>query len=253
MQRLWHKRSRFAAPTGAALLPGQCALWLPPARRRPWVVATARLCASASTRDETRCSPTPLHAQASAELAKIDSTNAELETLARSSFHPDCEAAINRQINIEYNISYVYHTLFAYFDRDNIGLRGFAKYFKESSAEERAHAELLMQYNSKRGGRVVLQSLITPQSEFDHAEKGDALYAFELALSLEKLNFMKLRELHDVALANNDAPLVHFVKNQLLADQADSVKKVSEFVSQLRRVDKGLGVFEFDARLSKMA
>ena len=30
-------------------------------------------------------------------------------------------------------------------------------------------------------------------------EAGDALYAMELSLSLEKLNFAKLRQLHDVA------------------------------------------------------
>lgn len=35
--------------------------------------------------------------------------------------------------------------------------------------------------------------------------KGDALYAMELALSLEKLNFTKLRELHAVADAAEDA------------------------------------------------
>ena len=28
------------------------------------------------------------------------------------------------QINIEYNISYIYHSLYAFFDRDNIGLPG---------------------------------------------------------------------------------------------------------------------------------
>ena len=58
-------------------------------------------------------------------------------------FHADCEAAINEQINVEYNISYVYHALFAYFDRDNVALPGFAKFFKDNSSEEREHAELL--------------------------------------------------------------------------------------------------------------
>ena len=40
---------------------------------------------------------------------------------------------------------------------------------------------------NKRGGRVKLQPLTAPESEFDHAEKGDALYAMELTLSLEVL------------------------------------------------------------------
>ena len=42
-------------------------------------------------------------------------------------------------------------------------------------------------------------------------------------------------------------------EGQLLADQANSVKAVAEFVSQLRRVGKGLGVFEMDRKLAGLA
>ena len=43
-----------------------------------------------------------------------------------------------------------------------------------------------------------------------HAQ-GDALYSMELALSLEKLNFIKLRELHRVAANAEDAQLADFI------------------------------------------
>ncbi|KAL1172218.1 hypothetical protein V6Z11_A05G335000 [Gossypium hirsutum] len=111
----------------------------------------------------------------------------------------DCEASINEQINVEYSVSYVYHAMFAYFDRDNVALKGLAKFFKESSLEEREHAEKFMEYQNKRGGKVKLQSIVMPLSEFDHAEKGDALYAMELALSLEKLTSEKLFNLRSRA------------------------------------------------------
>jgi hypothetical protein len=32
------------------------------------------------------------------------------------------------------------------------------------------------EYQNKRGGKVRLQSMLMPWSEFDHSEKGDALY-----------------------------------------------------------------------------
>ena len=48
--------------------------------------------------------------------------------------------------SIEYNVSYVYHALYAYFSRDNVALPGFAAFFKEGSEEERGHAEMLMDY-----------------------------------------------------------------------------------------------------------
>ncbi|XP_076944996.1 ferritin-3, chloroplastic-like [Bidens hawaiensis] len=171
------------------------------------------------------------------------------QTLARQKYADDSEAAINEQINVEYNVSYVYHAMYAYFDRDNVALKGLAKFFKESSEEEREHAEKLMEYQTKRGGKVKLQSIIMPLSEFDHEEKGDALYAMELALSLEKLTNEKLLNLHEVASENNDVHLADFVESEFLGEQVEAIKKISEYVAQLRRVGKGLGVWHFDQML----
>ncbi|KAK8552844.1 hypothetical protein V6N13_121223 [Hibiscus sabdariffa] len=170
-------------------------------------------------------------------------------SLARQKFTDDCEASINEQINVEYNVSYVYHAMFAYFDRDNVALKGLAKFFKESSSEEREHAEKLMEYQNKRGGKVKLQSILMPLSEFDHAEKGDALSAMELALSLEKLTNEKLLNLHSVAVRNHDVQLTEFIEREYLAEQVEAIKKISEYVAQLRRVGKGHGVWHFDQML----
>ncbi|KAK9059706.1 hypothetical protein SSX86_020410 [Deinandra increscens subsp. villosa] len=170
-------------------------------------------------------------------------------SLARQKFVDASEASINEQINVEYNVSYVYHAMYAYFDRDNVALKGLAKFFKESSEEEREHAEKLMEYQNKRGGKVKLQSIIMPLSEFDHEEKGDALYAMELALSLEKLTNEKLLNLHEVANKNNDVNLADFVESEFLGEQVEAIKKISEYVSQLRRVGKGHGVWHFDQML----
>merc|ERR1712224_270585 len=67
--------------------------------------------------------------------------------------------------------------MYAFFDRDNVGLPGFANYFKEESLEERSHAEKLIDYQNLRGGRVLLGNLMSPITEFDEADKGEALYA----------------------------------------------------------------------------
>ncbi|KAK2432630.1 ferritin-3, chloroplastic [Trifolium repens] len=170
-------------------------------------------------------------------------------SLARQNYQDESESAINEQINVEYNVSYVYHSLFAYFDRDNVALKGLAKFFKESSEEEREHAEKLMKYQNIRGGRVVLYPIVSPPSEFDHVEKGDALYAMELALSLEKLVNEKLLNLHSVADRNNDPQLADFIESEFLDEQVQSIKKISEYVTQLRLVGKGHGVWHFDQSL----
>ncbi|WOH08080.1 hypothetical protein DCAR_0727517 [Daucus carota subsp. sativus] len=170
-------------------------------------------------------------------------------SLARQRFQDECESAINEQINVEYNNSYLYHAMFAYFDRDNVALKGLAKFFKDSSEEERTHAEMLMGYQNMRGGRVKLHSILNPPSEFDHAEKGDALYAMELALSLEKLTNEKLLNLHAVADRCNDPQLADFIESNFLEEQVEAIKKISDYVSQLRRVGKGHGVWHFDQAL----
>lgn len=40
-----------------------------------------------------------------------------------------------------------------------------------ASEEEREHAELLMEYQNVRGGRVRLASMLQPETEFSHEEK----------------------------------------------------------------------------------
>jgi ferritin heavy chain len=100
----------------------------------------------------------------------------------RQNFHIETEAAINRQINMELYASYVYHSMAMYFDRDDVALPGFHKFFKKSSDEEREHAEKLMKYQNKRGGRVVLRDVQRPTKD----EWGTGLDAMQTALELEK-------------------------------------------------------------------
>ncbi|PRQ23577.1 putative ferroxidase [Rosa chinensis] len=60
--------------------------------------------------------------------------------------------------------------MYAYFDRNNVALRGLAlPSFSRNQVRKR-------EVMNKRGGRVKLQTILMPLSEFDHAEKGDALY-----------------------------------------------------------------------------
>jgi len=37
------------------------------------------------------------------------------------------QLGLSLSCSVEYNASYAYHSLFAYFDRDNVALKGFAK------------------------------------------------------------------------------------------------------------------------------
>merc|ERR1712118_114522 len=92
--------------------------------------------------------------------------------------------------------------------------------------------------------------LMSPITEFDHADKGEALYAMELALSLEKLNYEKLVDVHRVADEQGDPSLTDFIEGEYLEEQVEAIKKVSTYVSQLRRIGKGEAVWHFDRALA---
>ncbi|CAK0785699.1 hypothetical protein CVIRNUC_008910 [Coccomyxa viridis] len=174
------------------------------------------------------------------------------DSLARLNFAAEQEVGINEQINHEYAMSYQYHAMSNFFNRDNVGLQGFAAFYRVSSLEERAHAQQLMDYQATRGGRVKLAALAAPPPDYNHEQKGDALYSMEIALALEKLNFQMLYSLHETADKAGDAQMTDFVE-EMLAEQADAVKEISDFVAKLRRVGKGLGVYEFDQLLATKA
>ena len=83
----------------------------------------------------------------------------------KQNFHDDSEALINKQINMELYASYCYLSMSAYFGRDDIALLGFAKRFHEASAEEKEHAEKLINYQNMRGGRVVFREIAKPSCD----------------------------------------------------------------------------------------
>ena len=100
----------------------------------------------------------------------------------RQNFKEESEALINKQINMEFYASYVYMSMFTYFDRDDVAYPGLAAFFKKSSDEEREHGEKLIKYQNKRGGKVVFQDIAKPSS----MEWGSPVDALEAALELEK-------------------------------------------------------------------
>jgi len=164
------------------------------------------------------------------------------QTQPRQNYHEECEAGINKQINLELYACYVYQSMAYYFDRDDVALKGFYKFFKESSDEEREHAEKLMKYQNKRGGRIVLQNIQKP----DRDEWGTGLEAMTVALALEKNVNQSLLDLHKVATAKGDPQFCDFLENEYLEDQVDTIKKLSDHITNLKRVGTGLGEYMFD-------
>lgn len=120
------------------------------------------------------------------------------ESLCRQNYAAETEAAINKQVpypslthwptvfllpyplpqvNIELYASYVYLSMSAYFDRDDVALHNVAKFMRKSSDEEREHAIGLMKYgilsidNWLGEGYGRIQSIIIDHSGSRHWEE----------------------------------------------------------------------------------
>ncbi len=167
-------------------------------------------------------------------------------TQVRQNFSAEAENAINQQINMELTASYVYQSMRFYFDRDDIALPGFSEFYKYNSDEEREHAEKLMKYLNKRGGRVVLQNVAKPPKD----EWGNGLNSLETALDLEKKVNDSLLALHALASTKNDAHLTDFLEEEFLDEQVESIKKLGDLITRLKRAGPtGLGEYLFDKDL----
>jgi ferritin heavy chain len=165
----------------------------------------------------------------------------------RQNFHAESEAGINKQINLELYASYVYQSMAMYYDRDDVALPGFSKFFKHNSEEEREHAEKLMKYQNKRGGSIILKDVKKPEKDNSW---GTGLDGLEAALSLEKAVNQSLLDLHALAGANNDPSLCDFIESEYLQEQVDAIKDLSDKITQLKRAGPaGLGEYLFDQKL----
>ncbi|KAM4014920.1 ferritin heavy chain B-like [Anomaloglossus baeobatrachus] len=168
-----------------------------------------------------------------------------MESQVRQNFKSDCEAAINRMVNLELYASYTYLSMSFYFDRDDVALEHVAKFFKEQSHEEREHAEKFLKYQNKRGGRVVLQDIKKP----DRDEWANTLEAMQAALALEKTVNQALLDLHKLATDKVDPQLCDFLESEYLEEQVKAIKQLGDYITNLKRLgvpQNGMGEYLFD-------
>jgi len=163
----------------------------------------------------------------------------------RQNYHADCEAGINKQINMELFASYTYMSMAYYFHRDDVAFPGFYEYFKKQSDEEREHAQKLMTFQNERGGRIVLQPIMKPAQD----TWGSPLDAVQAALELEKSVNASLLGLHKTADGLTDPQMCDFIETHFLTEQVEAIKELGDMITRLKRVGPNLGEYIFDRDL----
>merc|ERR1712181_55632 len=209
---------------------------LQPRRLREWVPGSSLLQQTIQTSStfSSSTSQTPRKTTVEMAVSKI-----------RQNYHEDCEALINKQIRMEFYASYVYLSMSSYFKRDDQGLHGFAAHFKTESGEERAHGMKLMEYQTKRGGRVVFQDVAKPTT----MEWGTPLEAMGAALELENTVNQSLLDLHKVAGDKGDGHLCDFLESEYLGEQVEGIKAIGDLITKMKRAGDGLGLHLIDKEM----
>ncbi|MGE9268595.1 MAG: ferritin [Verrucomicrobiales bacterium] len=158
--------------------------------------------------------------------------------------HAELESAINHQINQEFSAAYNYLGMAAYFDTQN--LDGFAHWMNKQHDEEQAHGMRLLRYLQDRGGRVKLETIESPRSEFS-----GPLEAFQVSLRQEQKNTESINELYALATKLND----YATKSHLqwfIDEQVEEEKSVEDVIALLERIgDDSAGLLYLNDKLGE--
>merc|ERR1712107_917683 len=116
---------------------------------------------------------------------------------------------------------------------------------QEGVERERAHGMKLMEYQTKRGGRVVFQDIAKPTT----MDWGSPMEVMEAALELEKTVNQSLLDIHKVAGDKGDGHLCDFLESEYLSEQVEGIKAVGDLITKMKRAGDGLGLHIIDKEM----
>ena len=152
--------------------------------------------------------------------------------------------ALNKQLNAELYSAYLYLSMAAYFESKN--LKGFANWMRVQAQEELTHAMKFFDYINERGGRVYLEAIEKPPTEWK-----SPLDVFEATYEHEVKVTSMINDLVNMAMEEKD----HATYNMLqwfVAEQVEEEASADEIRQQLRMIkEDGRGIMMLDRELKQ--
>ena len=154
--------------------------------------------------------------------------------------------AFNKQINAELFSSYLYLSMAAYFESQD--LKGMAQWMRIQAGEENQHAMRIFDFINDRSGRVALSQVEAPKTEWK-----SPLEAFEDAYKHELKITGLINELFNLVAVERDSAGHDFLE-WFAREQVEEEAAAQLIVAQLKRVgDSGLGLHMIDQQLGGRA
>ncbi len=145
-----------------------------------------------------------------------------------SKINSTLQAAVNQQINKEMYSSYLYLAMSAYCE--TLNFPGTAHWLRAQSQEEWEHAMRLFQHLIDRDGKVKLETIPQPPSEF-----GTLKEIFQNVLEHEQSITKSIHELYELALKENDYPL-QIELQWFINEQVEEEKSAAEILEQIKMI-----------------
>lgn len=154
------------------------------------------------------------------------------------------ETALNEQINAELYSEYLYLSMAAYYEDE--GLPGFASWMRAQADEERSHAMRIYDFVIDRDGRVILDSIDSPPTEW--STPADAFKeAYEHEVEISEM----IDELVVLAREENDNATENMLQ-WFVAEQVEEEATAQDILDKLKHVgDDGTGLMMIDQELGQ--
>ncbi|MGC8965787.1 MAG: ferritin [Caldimicrobium sp.] len=154
------------------------------------------------------------------------------------------EEALNEQLKWELYSAYLYLSMAAYFE--DKGLEGFAHWMKAQTAEELMHAMKFYKFIFERDGRVILQEVPKPPSEWETPEA-----AFEYAYHHEQEVTSRINKLVSLAKKLEDYATENFLQ-WFVEEQVEEEASFKGILNKLRLIKNDpQPLFYLDKELSQ--
>ncbi len=136
------------------------------------------------------------------------------------------QKALNDQIQREYESSYVYVAMAAYFAQE--GFNGLSAWMKKQSSEELVHAMRFFDFVYENNGEVALQAIPAPKADWKSIKA-----VFEAGLAHEKFITHSINAIIDLAVSEKDHGTHHF----LLGFATEQVEEENVFRDIVRKLE----------------
>ena len=156
------------------------------------------------------------------------------------------QQALNDQVQKELHSAYIYLSMAAYFEAEN--LPGAAHWMRGQAGEEQEHAMKLFDFIQDRGGRVTLQAIDAPPATFS-----SPLAVFEASYAHEQKVTQSIHDLYALAVKEADYP-TQVMLQWFIDEQVEEEKNASAIMAQLQKVgDSPAALFMIDRQLAARA